>query len=116
MIGVFSIQKSIPGVTAAGNLKEMLIVGGTTEDIWIAEVIRKNHIGWGILVRSCGAAVRHKRQAILIFLNVKLQRETDLVKVTQASSRAPGFLGAPQSRQEQSRQQRNDREDHEQLD
>ena len=105
MVGVLAIEQIVPGVTGARLVEKAVVVGRALEDLWIAEVIGQNLVRAGQVVGQSEGFVAHEGETVVVFLDVKLQGDADLVQVAQTSGPAPGFLGACQGWEHQTRQQ-----------
>src|ERR1043166_3184624 len=88
MVGVLAIEQIVPGVTGARLVEKAVVVGRALEDLWIAEVIGQNLVRAGQVVGQSEGFVAHEGETVVVFLDVKLQGDADLVQVAQTSSNA----------------------------
>lgn len=116
MVRILTVEKTIPGITAARGLEQVLPVGRTLEDANITQVIGQYQVRGRQLV-GCGQAfVAHIRKVVIIVLDVKLESEPDLMEVAQTSRGTSVFFGPAQSRQEQGGERSDKGDDHQKLD
>ena len=104
MVGVLPVEQVVPGVAAAGGLKEVLPVRGTLQNAHIAEVIGKDQIRRRKFVGCCQTFVAHERKVIAIVLDIELESDAYLVQVAQANRCPSGFFGATKQGEKQSGQ------------